>query len=397
MNNKWRFKNNELKYLSEIILSGEGSGTTGNFNNKFEKLFSKKVGTNYAVTFNSGTGTLQAGLSALGVGYGDEVITTPLTVISNIYAILAINAIPVFADINKDTFNIDPESIRAKISNKTKAIMPVALYGLSCEMYKIKELSEIYKIPVLLDAAEAHMAEENNVSIAKLADITSYSTENSKHISTGDGGIIVTDSEFYARKMRQYGSLGYAALPAGDGRIRKIKDIFQNPNYKRHDSFGYNFRMPEVAAAIGLAQTEYIEKFVSLRIQIANIYLDIISDFTKIIEPQRTDIGYKNTYWTLACKLIDKNISWEKFREKFISLGGESLFAAWTLLYNETFISSGKWKKICPPLYENIEFDSCKNAEAVQPYIIQLPTNLENLEEAKFKAEALYKTLKFFS
>ena len=397
MNNKWRFINNGLKYLSSIISSGEGSGTTGNYNNEFEKLFSKKVGTNYAVTFNSGTGTLQAGLSALGVGYGDEVITTPLTVISNIYAILAINAIPVFADINKDTFNIDPESIKAKISNKTKAIMPVALYGLSCEMYKIKELSETFNIPILLDAAEAHMAEENNVSIAKLADITSYSTENSKHISTGDGGIVVTDSEFYAKKMRQYGSLGYAALPAGDGRIRKIKDIFQNPNYKRHDSFGYNFRMPEVAAALGLAQTECIENFINLRIQIANIYLDVISDFKKIIKPQLTDVQYKNTYWTLACKLIDTSISWEKFREKFISFGGESLFAAWTLLYNETFISNNEWKKICPPLYENIEFEPCENAEAVQPHIIQLPTNLENLDEAKFKAEALYKTLKFFS
>jgi perosamine synthetase len=397
MNNKWRFVNNEIKYLRDIISTGEGSGTTGDYNNKFENLFSKKVGANYAVTFNSGTGTLQAGLNALGVGYGDEVITTPLTVISNIYAILALNAVPVFADINKDTFNIDPDSIKKKISNKTKAIMPVALYGLSCEMFKINELSKIYKIPILLDAAEAHMAEENGVSIAKLADITSYSTENSKHISTGDGGIVVTDNEFYAKKMRQYGSLGYAALPAGDGRIRKIKDIFQNPNYKRHDSFGYNFRMPEFAAAIGLAQTEHIEKFVNLRIEIAKIYLDVISNFKKIIKPQRTDIQYKNTYWTLACKLIDKSIPWEKFREKFISSGGESMFAAWTLLYNETFITSGNWKKICPPLYKNIKFESCKNAEEIQPYIIQLPTNLENLEEAKIKADALHETLKFFS
>ena len=396
MNNKWRFKNNELKYLKKVILTGEGSGTFGNFNNQFENLFSKTVGNKYGITFNSGTGTLQAGLSAVGVGYGDEVITTPLTVISNLYVILALNAIPVFADIDKDTFNIDPDSIKSKITKKTKAIMPVALYGLPCDLLKIKKISKKFKIPIILDAAEAHMAEINNTSIAKFADITSYSTENSKQISTGDGGIVTTDNEIYAKKIRQYGSLGYASLPSNDGRIRKLKNIFQDPNYKRHDSFGYNFRMPELAAAVGLAQTEKIKNFIKLRIEIANIFKEVISNY-KILKPQKEIKGYKNTYWTLACKLIDKDISWKSFRNKYLEFGGESLYAAWTLLYNETFVISNNWKKLCPPLYKNIYFPKCKNAEEVQSSIMQFTTNFESLKEARKHAKYLDKTLKYFS
>ena len=115
---------------------------------------------------------------------------------------------------------------------------------------KIQKIAKRHKIPVIMDAAEAHMAMYKNKPISQIADITSYSTENSKQITTGDGGIVVTNNEDYAIKMRKFGSLGYSLLPAGDGRIRRMKDIFQDPNYKRHDYFGYNFRMPKFGILI---------------------------------------------------------------------------------------------------------------------------------------------------
>ena len=151
----------------------------------------------YGITFNSGTGTLQAGLSALGVGYGDEVITTPLTVISNLYVILSLNAIPSLLILIKILLILIPNQLKKK---KKLAIMPVALYGLPCDLEKINKISKKFKIPVLLDAAEAHLATINKVSIAKYAEITSYSTENSKHISTGDGGIVTTDNQTFQKK-----------------------------------------------------------------------------------------------------------------------------------------------------------------------------------------------------
>ena len=253
MKNKWRFSGNEMKYLREVVESGFGSGTSGSMNNRFEKAFAKKLGVKHAITFNSGTSTLHAALEALDVNAGDEVIIPPLTVISNINVVLAKNAVPVFADIDPDTFNMDPADIARKMTRKTKAIMPVALYGLSYDIEGINALAKQAGIGVINDAAEAFASKVNGKDIAQQSDITSYSTENSKHITTGDGGIVVTDNEDYAVKMRKFGSLGYAAMTSGDGRIRINKDIFQNPNYKRHDMLSLNYRMPEVAAALGLA------------------------------------------------------------------------------------------------------------------------------------------------
>ena len=396
MKNKWRFGGNEIKYINNVLRSGNLAGTIGNFNNALEKKFSKKISQKYAITYNSGTGTLQAALKAFGVKYGDEVITTPLTVISNLYIILAQNAVPVFADVDLETFNILPEEIEKKITKKTKAIMPVPLFGLSCDMKKIKKIANKYNIPVILDAAESFLSTCDNKHITKFADITSYSFENSKHITTGDGGIVVTNNKRYANILRKFGSLGYASLKSNEGRIKINKDLFQNPDYSRHDDFGYNFRMPEVAAAIGLAQNERIEKFVNLRIKIANEYDKVISKSDFFI-PQKKIKNYKNTYWTYAARYINPKISWKKFRKKYIEFGGDGIYAAWKLLYQENYFTSNKWKELCPPLYRKIKLKTnCKNAELVQKELMLFVTNYSSVKEAKFYASILDKTIKYF-
>ena len=193
MKNTWRFGDRELNYVREVLDSGFGSSTSGNMNNRFETAFASAVGAKYAVTFNSGTSTLHAALDAVGVGYGDEVITSPLTVISNLDVILAQNAVPVFADIDELTFNIDPRDVERKITTKTRAIMPISLYGVSCDLDALMAIGKSNGIPVINDAAEAFGSLYKGKPIATIADITSYSTENSKHITTGDGGIVVTN------------------------------------------------------------------------------------------------------------------------------------------------------------------------------------------------------------
>ena len=398
MKNTWRFKGNEFKYLKEVLRSGEMSGTTGNMNKRFEEAFAKKVGTKYAVTFNSGTGTLHAALDAVGVEAGDEVITTPLTVISNADVILAQNAIPVFADIDPETFNIDPKDIEEKITNKTKAIMPVSLYGLSCDLDPIMKLAKKHNIYVINDAAEAHMARYMDRPIGEIADITSYSLENSKHITTGDGGIVVTNNEDFAQKMRKFGSLGYAIMKSTDGRVRILdKSVFQDPTYKRHDAFGYNYRMPEIAAAVGLAQLEKIDFFIKLRIDIANMYSDVIKDCDYLI-PQKTPKGYVNTYWTYAVKYLRKDVSWQEFRKKYVEFGGDGIYAAWALLHEETIFSSEIYKKRCPWIYNELSYNKgiCPVAEDIQPKLMQFVNNYQSTDEAKLKVEALQKTIEYF-
>ncbi|HAA91182.1 MAG TPA: histidine kinase, partial [Rhodospirillaceae bacterium] len=155
MKNTWRFGDSEFGYIREVLDSGFGSSTSGNMNKRFEDAFAEKIGADYAVALNSGTSTLHAALAAVGVGYGDEVITAPLTVISNLDVILSLNAIPVFADVDPDTFNIDPDDVAAKITSKTKAIMPISIYGLSCDLDPLMALGKKHGIAVINDAAEA--------------------------------------------------------------------------------------------------------------------------------------------------------------------------------------------------------------------------------------------------
>lgn len=398
MKNTWRFGDLEFQYIREVLDSGFGSSTSGSMNNRFEEAFAKKIGAKYAVTFNSGTSTLHAALDAVGVGYGDEVITSPLTVISNLDVILAQNAVPVFADIDPSTFNIDPADVARKITPKTKAIMPISLYGLSCDLDKLMELGTTHDVAVINDAAEAFGSTYKGKKIASIADITSYSTENSKHITTGDGGIVVTNDSALAEKMRKFGSLGYAALKATDGRIRNNKDIFQNPNYKRHDAFGYNYRMPEVAAAVGLAQTERMDFFLNLRLEIAKEFLSVIDD-CDFLKPQKVPSHYTNTYWTVATTFELEDVSWSDFRRKFADFGGDGIYAAWSLLYREKIISSDNWKKRCPPIYTDICFPEnglCPVAEYVQPRIMQFVNNYGSVDEAAPQIEALEKTVKFY-
>ena len=399
MKNTWRFGQSELAYVREVIDSGFGSGTSGSMNNRFEQAFAEKVGANFAVTFNSGTSTLHAALDAVGVGYGDEVITSPLTVISNLDVILAQNAIPVFADIDPDTFNIDPEDVARKVTPKTRAIMPVSLYGLSCDLDPLMELGREHGIAVVNDAAEAFGSTYKGNAIAGIADITSYSTENSKHITTGDGGIIVTNNEDYAGKMRKFGSLGYASLKATDGRIRRAKDLFQDPNYKRHDAYGHNYRMPEVAAALGLAQTERLDHFVQLRLEIAEAYSDVIAE-CEFLTPQKVPEGCNNTYWTYAVRFEHPDVSWYDFRNQYMEFGGDGIYAAWALLHHETLFASGDWKRRCPPLYDGIDYPLeglCPNAEWVQPKIMQFVTNYDGLREGQKMVDALARSIDHYS
>ena len=256
-----------------------------------------------------------------------------------------------------------------------------------------------HNIPIINDAAEAFGSTYHGKPIASLAHITSYSTENSKHITTGDGGIVVTNDVEAAEKMRKFGSLGYAALKATDGRIRNNKDIFQNPAYKRHDAYGHNYRMPEVAAALGLAQTERLSFFLNLRKKIAEAFKEVVTDCNYLV-PQYVPDGLNNSYWTVAMRYEHSDVSWQDFRSKFVELGGDGIYAAWALLYHETLITSGAWKRRCPPLYDPLNFPAeglCPHAEKTQPKIMQFVNNYGSLSDAEPHIDALRKTIAYFS
>ena len=355
MKNTWRFAGNEQKYLEEVISGDMISSTSGNMNQRFEKAFASYTNSKFAITFNSGTSTLHAALHACDVHAGDEVIIPPLTVISNADVILAQGAIPIFADVDPHTWNIDPSCVEKLINSRTKAIMPVSLYGLSPDLERLSRISKKYNIPLINDAAQAYGSTCNNISITEYADITSYSLENSKHITTGDGGIIVTNNEELAIKMRKFGSLSYSALNAGDGRIRLNKSIFQDPSYSRHDDVGLNYRMPEVAAALGLAQVERADMFIAKRIDNASAMHDVTRDCSWL-ESQAIPNNYRHTQWTYVVKITDPNISWYEFKKRFNEFGGDGPFGCWKLTYQEDLFVNQAYKRLNSLIYSNVNY-----------------------------------------
>jgi len=396
----WRFDEREYKYIKEVLDSGFASSTSGTMNERLEKAFAKRMGRKYAITFNSGTTTLHAALWALGVGYGDEVIVPPLTVISCMNAVLYCNAIPVFVDVDPDTFLIDPEDIRKKITPRTKVIMPVHLYGQVCNMTEIMKIAREFNLSVVEDCAQCYLGTHNDRLGGTIGNVGSWSFENSKHLTTGDGGIIICDDEDLADTIRKLNTQGFRNATAVSGKIRVTKDMFQNPSYKRHILFGFMYRLPEVAAAIGLAQLEKLDWFVEKRERMAAMYQEVIDTTScEWLQPQKTPPGDRNTYYTFAARFLKEDVEWVNFRKKYTEFAGDGIYAAWTLCYQEDSIADVKRILKSMNLEDrfNTEKGICPVAERIQPQLMQFTTNQKDESEMSQQAEALYKTIKYYS
>jgi perosamine synthetase len=395
-----KYLGNELEYLKRVLNSESWSATGGSWVQFLEKEFAKKYRVKYAVAFNSGTSTLHTSLEAVGVRPGDEVISPAFTVIMDTTATLHANAVPVYADINPETFTIDPNDIEKKITSKTKAIIPVSLYGLPPDMDPIMNLAEKYNLTVIEDNAQCVLSTYKGRVMGTIGHIASFSFENTKHISCGEGGIIITNNERYAELARKIGGHGFKNLRAEEGRIRLNQDIFQNPHYKRHDELGWNYRLSEFNASVALAQLERVDTLVNLRIKSAEFFMDAMAT-CNYLTPQKVPSGYTNSYYTLAVIYDGKEsigVSWEDFRKSYIQEGGDGIYAAWSVPYLEPVISERQFVKRCPWVYENIHYYKglCPVAETIQPKLMQFKTNYRDIELAKKKANALSRVIKKF-
>ena len=383
----WRFGEKEREYLDLTLLSGFSASSCGTMNERVEDVFAKKMGKKFAITVNSGTSTLHMALNAFDVGRDDEVIIPSLVVGMCGFAVRHCGAIPVYADVKRDTFLMDVEDVKRKITSRTKAIMAVHMYGLMCDMSSIINLSSEYDIPVLEDSAQCFMATDDKGRISgTVGDAGSWSFENSKHITCGDGGILATDDEKLAIKMRQFGGVGFKNLTAKEGKVRISRDKFQNPDWGRHNIIGYNYRLPEVCAAVILAQLENLDKFVSLRQAMGEGYLKaILESNTDLLIPQVVPKGYTHSYYTFAALFngSDYEITWEEFRKKYIEFGGDSIYAACKTVNKEL-------------AFRNIGWGDVPVAEFLQKNLMLFTTNQKNEEERQIQINALEQTLAFF-
>lgn len=271
---------NEKKYLLDAIETNWIS-SSGKYISKFEEAFAKYCKVKHGIAVTNGTNALHLALTALGIGKGDEVIIPNFTMIASAFAVCYTDAMPVFVDANKDTWNIDPKKIEEKITDKTKAIMVVHIYGLPCDMDHIKEIASKHNLKVIEDAAESHGAEYKGEKCGALGDIACFSFFGNKIITTGEGGMVVTNEDKLAEKCLYYKNL---CFPLGGPR-----------NYL-HNDLGFNYRMSNLHAAIGLAQTEKANDYVEMRIKNNELYRKYLEGVNGIIfQPEKKDV--KNVYW----------------------------------------------------------------------------------------------------
>lgn len=282
------FNGNEKKYLNECIDTGWISAN-GRFVKLFEDSFAEYCGVKHAIATSNGTVALHLIMLALGLKPGDEVIIPTLTYIATANAVRYCGATPVFVDSEAKTWNIDPLKIEDKITSKTKAIMPVHIYGLPAEMGFISDIANKHDLIVIEDAAEAHGATYNNKKVGSIGHVASFSFFGNKIITCGEGGMVTTNDTKLYEKMLSLRSQGV------------------DPSRRYwHDTIGYNYRITNMQAAVGLAQLENIDWHLAQRQRVNSLYnkhlLELRDYVTTQVEPDNT----KHVYWMNSIILSDK-------------------------------------------------------------------------------------------
>ena len=390
-----RISAKERQYVEEVLSTGFRNSAGYQMTKRLENAFAEKFDSRYAVAFCNGTATLHIALEAVGVGMGDEVIVPPLTMSSTTFGVLHANATPVFADVDPDTFQISAESIEKCITPRTKAIIVVSLFGLAPDFDAINAIAKKHGLYVIEDDAQCFLGKYKGKTVGTLGDIASFSFQASKHMTSGEGGMLITQSEELAANIRKYSCLGYAGVSTNKGKISRT-DI-QDPDYCRHVSLGWNYRMSDVCSAVALGQLEHLDELVQARITSAKIFDEVVSG-SKIMTAQKVGPEYVNSYWAYVTKLVDDSVEWHAFRDKYLELGGDGIYAAWKLTYQEPFFRQMTMLRRETLLNKGVSYEDgiCPVAEALQPRLLQFKTNYWDTEVAKVKADVLAKTIRYF-
>ena len=329
----------EIENVVEVLKSGmiaQGPRVA-----EFEEKYAEWVGAEYAIAVNSGTAALHVALLSCGVGEGDEVITTPFTFIASGNSILYTGAKPVFADIDLETYTMDPDSIEALINENSKAILPVQLYGQSANMDKINEIAEKHGLIVIEDAAQAHGAKFGEKNVGTLGDMACFSFYPTKNMTTSEGGIITTDDEDLAENAKMFRAHGASVR-------------------YHHDEIGYNFRMTDISAAIGLAQLNKIDEFNDKRIENAAYLNEGLKDVDGVVTPYCADKA-KHVYHQYTIRVEKGN------RDD------------WVDIINECGVGTGIHYPIPlynQPIYKSLGIEGdCPKAEHAADNVISLPVH----------------------
>lgn len=325
--------------------------TTGPKIAEFEQTVADYVGAKYAVAISNGTSALHAACFAAGIEPGDEVITTPLTFAASANCVLYCGGTPVFADVDPKTYNIDPEDIQRKITDRTKAIIAVHLAGQPCDMDAIHSIAREHGLIVIEDGAHALGSVYKGKKVGSMSDMTTFSFHPVKPITTGEGGMIVTDNEDFYKKMILFRSHGITR----DDSMMTRND---GPWFYQQFNLGYNYRITDIQCALGCSQMKKLDRFLARRKEIVARYNEAFADCDNIITPYQlsdTESGWH--LYIVQVKKCDRRHVFENMREKGIGVNVHYIPVYMHPYYQEHG-------------YENVH---CANAEEIYSHIISLP------------------------
>jgi len=301
-------RGNEKKYVLDCLKSNWISAF-GKYNEKFEEGFAKYCNVKYGIGVTSGTAALHVAVASVGIKKGDEVIVPDFTMIAPALAVVYQGGKPVFVDAEPNTWTIDANKIEEKITKRTKAIIPVHIYGHPCDMDPIMEIAEKHNLYVIEDAAEAHGALYKGKKAGSFGHINAFSFYTNKVITTGEGGMAVTDDRKLAEKAMSYRNFCF------DKERRFI-----------HDGIGFKYSLSNLLAAIGLAQLEYIEETIKKKIRVAKTYNKHLGKIKGITLPYESK-DVRNVYWMYGILIEDDfGISRDEVKKKLFEKGIDTRF-----------------------------------------------------------------------
>ncbi len=325
--------------------------TTGPKIAEFEQAVASYTGAKYAVAISNGTSALHAACFAAGIGRGDEVITTPLTFAASANCVLYCGGTPVFADVDPYTYNIDPEDIRKKITDKTKAIIAVHLAGQPCDMDEIHSIAQEHNLIVIEDGAHALGSVYKGKKVGCLSDMTTFSFHPVKPITTGEGGMIMTDNGELYKRLVLFRSHGIT-------RDESMMTRNEGPWFYQQLDLGYNYRITDIQCALGCSQMRKLDKFLKRRRELAERYNNAFIECDNIVTPYQlpdTQSGWH--LYIVQVKNHDRKQVFETLRDKGIGVN-----VHYIPVYMHPYYQEHGYKDV-----------HCANAEEIYSHIISLP------------------------
>lgn len=315
----------EIEAVKRVLESGMLA--EGKVSRELEKLFADYIGTKFAAVTSNGTTALSTALEAMNIQPGDEVITSPFTFIASANSIAMVGAIPIFVDVKPDTYNIDPDLIEDAITDKTRAIMPVHIFGMPADMKHILDIADSHELLVIEDACQAHGAEIDGRKVGALGHVASFSFYATKNMMTGEGGMITTDNEELYDEI---------LMVKNHGRGKQ-------GGYS-HFRIGYNNRMMDIVSAIGIEQVKRLPEAVKQRRANAREFDEFLAEYDSV-KPQVEDSGFKSSYHLYAPRLFSDKMNRDEMVTALRNEGvGSRAVYALPCHKQDTYLNIQQWR-----------------------------------------------------